>query len=50
MHVDIPRMDKGKYGGAFWSAFEPCPEDGDDFSNENYAPGMNVSKSFYSAR
>lgn len=36
-HVDIPRIEKGKYGGAFWSAFMPCPRNGTDFSNENYA-------------
>ena len=37
MHVDLPRLKKGKNGGAFWSAFVPCPQDGTDFSDENYA-------------
>ena len=36
-HVDLPRLDKGKVGGAFWSAYMPCPKNGSDFSNENYA-------------
>jgi membrane dipeptidase len=36
-HVDIPRLHNGMVGGAFWSVFAPCPEDGDDFSDENYA-------------
>ncbi|XMA09559.1 hypothetical protein WAI453_002350 [Rhynchosporium graminicola] len=36
-HVDIPRLREGKNGGAFWSAFVPCPENGSDFSNGNYA-------------
>lgn len=37
-HVDVPRIKKGRYGGAFWSAFLPCPKDVNDFSDENYAP------------
>ncbi|KAK4992233.1 hypothetical protein LTR50_001212 [Elasticomyces elasticus] len=36
--VDLSRLDGGKVGGAFWSAFVPCPANGSDFSNENYAP------------
>jgi membrane dipeptidase len=36
-HVDLPRLKEGKNGGAFWSAFVPCPKDGMDFSDENYA-------------
>lgn len=36
-HVDIPRLREGMNGGFFWSAFVPCPEQGDDFSDENYA-------------
>ncbi|KAG9565846.1 hypothetical protein KCU71_g5010, partial [Aureobasidium melanogenum] len=36
--VDIPRMNKGKLGGAFWSAFVPCPANGSDFSDAAYAP------------
>lgn len=36
-HVDLPRLKEGKVGGAFWAAFMPCPENGSDFSNENYA-------------
>jgi hypothetical protein len=37
-HVDIPRMSAGKYGGAFWSAFLPCPKNNSDYSDEAYAP------------
>jgi membrane dipeptidase len=37
-HVDIPRITEGKYGGAFWSAFMPCPRNVTDYSNESYAP------------
>lgn len=36
-HVDIQRLREGLSGGFFWSAFVPCPEKGDDFSDENYA-------------
>ncbi|KAH9818586.1 Peptidase M19 family [Teratosphaeria destructans] len=37
-HVDAPRIDQGLVGGAFWSAWVPCPADGFDFSDANYAP------------
>ena len=36
-HVDLPRLKAGKVGGSFWSAWTPCPEDGLDFSDGNYA-------------
>ncbi|KAH7408916.1 membrane dipeptidase-like protein [Cadophora sp. MPI-SDFR-AT-0126] len=39
-HVDLPRLREGKNGGAFWSAFVPCPKDGSDFSDENYAESV----------
>ncbi|KAJ4300968.1 hypothetical protein N0V90_003057 [Kalmusia sp. IMI 367209] len=43
-HVDLPRLDEGMQGGAFWSAFMPCPfGNGTDFSDEKYAPGMLAS-------
>ncbi|KFY41747.1 hypothetical protein V494_02808, partial [Pseudogymnoascus sp. VKM F-4513 (FW-928)] len=35
-HVDLPRLKEGKVGGAFWSAFIPCPKNGSDFSDGNY--------------
>ncbi|KAK4104747.1 membrane dipeptidase-like protein [Parathielavia hyrcaniae] len=35
-HVDIPRLKAGMSGGAFWSVFWPCPENGNDYSDENY--------------
>lgn len=37
-HVDIPRMEKGHYGGAFWSAFLPCQQNLSDYSDASYAP------------
>lgn len=36
-HVDLPRLKEGQNGGAFWSAYVPCPKDGLDWSDENYA-------------
>jgi hypothetical protein len=36
-HVDIPRLKQGRVGGTFWSVFVACPENGTDFSDENYA-------------
>lgn len=36
--VDLPRIARGQYGGAFWSAFLPCPADISDFSTPNYDP------------
>lgn len=39
-HTDIPRIEKGLSGGAFWSAFLPCPANASDFSDEAYAPSM----------
>lgn len=37
--VDIPRIQKGHYSGAFWSAFMICPMNVTDYSDEAYAPG-----------
>ncbi|KAL2136929.1 hypothetical protein VTI74DRAFT_90 [Chaetomium olivicolor] len=37
-HVDLPRLKTGMNGGAFWSVFWPCPENGTDYSDSNYAP------------
>lgn len=37
-HVDIPRLERGRQGGAFWSAFWPCPMGNNtDFSDERYS-------------
>ena len=36
-HVDLHRLRQGQSGGAFWSLFAPCPSNGSDFSDENYA-------------
>jgi membrane dipeptidase len=36
-HVDIPRLEKGMQGGAFWSAFWPCPlGDSTNFDDDRY--------------
>ncbi|KAL9077312.1 MAG: hypothetical protein Q9157_003406 [Trypethelium eluteriae] len=40
-HVDLPRIDKGRMGGAFWSAYVPCPSDAWNFSDEAYEPFEN---------
>lgn len=39
-HVDLQRLRLGQSGGAFWSLFAPCPENGTDFSDENYAASV----------
>ncbi|KAJ5207594.1 hypothetical protein N7449_001973 [Penicillium cf. viridicatum] len=39
-HVDIPRLKQGRVGGTFWSVFVPCPKNGTDFSDENYAESV----------
>ena len=40
-NVDLPRLRKGKAGGAFWSAFVACPEHaGDDFSDKEYSTAV----------
>lgn len=38
MHVDLPRLRAGLSGGAFWSAFMPCPLNTTDFTSEAYYP------------
>ena len=43
-HTDLPRLKDGKVGGAFWSAFTPCPKNGTDFSDGNYADGRLMCK------
>ncbi|KAK2028509.1 membrane dipeptidase [Colletotrichum zoysiae] len=39
-HVDLPRLREGQNGGAFWSVFVPCPDNGSDFSDGNYAESV----------
>jgi membrane dipeptidase len=41
-HVDLPRLKKGMVGGAFWSAFVPCPNDHYP-DRMNYLPMQNIS-------
>ncbi|KAG7126920.1 Dipeptidase sirJ like protein [Verticillium longisporum] len=41
--VDLPRLKEGLNGGAFWSVFTPCPADGSDFSDDNYAPSIQMT-------
>ncbi|KAI9930735.1 hypothetical protein ASPWEDRAFT_171359 [Aspergillus wentii DTO 134E9] len=42
-HVDLPRLQKGKVGGTFWSVYVDCPKDGMDFSDENYAASVRTT-------
>lgn len=42
-HFDIPRAKAGQLGGSFWSAFVPCPADGLDFSDSNYATSVRTT-------
>ena len=45
-NVDLPRLQKGKVGGAFWSAFVPCPKNASmDFSDANYAEAVSATLS-----
>ncbi|KAF5631397.1 membrane dipeptidase [Fusarium sp. NRRL 52700] len=39
-HVDLHRLRQGQSGGAFWSLFAPCPSNGSDFSDKNYASSV----------
>ncbi|KAL8298815.1 hypothetical protein RB597_007437 [Gaeumannomyces tritici] len=43
LHVDRPRLRAGKNGGAFWSVFVPCPDNGTDFSDQNYATSVQAT-------
>ncbi|KAI0119212.1 membrane dipeptidase-domain-containing protein [Daldinia grandis] len=43
MHVDLPRLREGQNGGAFWSVFTPCPANGTDYSDENYASSVQLT-------
>lgn len=43
--VDLPRLNDGKVGGAFWSAFVLCPKNGTDFSDGNYAESVSTTLS-----
>lgn len=42
-HVDLPRLREGQNGGAFWSVFTPCPPNGSDYSEENYAASVQLT-------
>jgi len=46
LHVDLPRLKNGKVGGAFWSAFVPCPANASyDFSDSVYGESVSVTLS-----
>ena len=46
MNVDLPRLHEGKVGGAFWSAFVPCPNNASlDFSDGNYGGAVSTTLS-----
>ncbi|GAW12650.1 hypothetical protein ANO14919_020200 [Xylariales sp. No.14919] len=42
-HTDLPRLREGKNGGAFWSLYTPCPANGSDYSDENYAASVQLT-------
>jgi len=42
-HVDLPRLRAGMNGGACWSVFWPCPENGTDYSDANYSPSVEAT-------
>ncbi|KAI1319882.1 dipeptidase [Xylariaceae sp. FL0255] len=42
-HVDLPRLKAGQNGGAFWSVYTPCPANGSDYSDENYAASVQLT-------
>ncbi len=46
MNVDLPRLREGKVGGAFWSAFVPCPKNASyDFSDSTYSEAVSTTLS-----
>ncbi|KAI1169744.1 dipeptidase [Nemania sp. FL0916] len=42
-HTDLPRLREGQNGGAFWSVYTPCPTNGSDWSDENYAASVQLT-------
>ncbi|KAI1824647.1 dipeptidase [Xylaria intraflava] len=42
-HTDLPRLRAGQNGGAFWSVYTPCPANGSDYSDENYAASVQLT-------
>ena len=45
-NVDLPRLRTGRVGGAFWSAFVPCPVNASyDLSDSNYAEAVSTTLS-----
>ncbi|KAI2789371.1 putative dipeptidase [Penicillium oxalicum] len=42
-HVDVPRLQKGRVGGSFWSVFVPCPANWEDLTDENYASSIRMT-------
>ncbi|KAI1818047.1 dipeptidase [Poronia punctata] len=43
LHTDLPRLREGQNGGAFWSVYVPCPANGSDWSDENYAGSVQAT-------
>ncbi|KAK3684796.1 membrane dipeptidase [Podospora appendiculata] len=42
-HVSLPKLRSGLNGGAFWSVFWLCPENGTDYSDANYGPTVQAT-------
>lgn len=44
-NVDLPRLHAGLVGGAFWSAFVPCPANASDLSDASYGSAVSTTLS-----
>lgn len=44
-HTDITRLQKGRVGGVFWSAYVPCPEanTSNDFSTDHHYESLRAT-------
>ncbi|EFR01076.1 dipeptidase 2 [Nannizzia gypsea CBS 118893] len=40
MHVDFPRLRKGRVGGQFWSVYVDCPEESDKYDDSVYSKSV----------
>jgi len=49
-HVDIPKMRKGRLGGAFFTVWAPCPELVGEDPGKDFLDSTNVRADFRSQR
>ncbi|GBF64770.1 dipeptidase [Trichophyton mentagrophytes] len=40
LHVDFPRLRKGRVGGQFWSVYVDCPEESDKYDDSVYSKSV----------